>query len=67
MKVMAIKPDPELKISLDRGKTGKYGWEISYSGSDVYEVLNVVLDADRKLKKYFENGEKSKQDKRAEK
>lgn len=58
MKAMVIRPDPELKVTIDRGKTGKYGWEITYSGSELYEVLNTVLSADRKLRKYFENGDK---------
>lgn len=58
MAQMVFRTEPELRISVERGKTKKYSWEISYSGSELYEVLNVVLDADQKLRKHFGDEEK---------
>lgn len=51
--ILKIQPKPELTVKISRGKKGSYGWEIEYSGDDMYEVLNIIFDVDLKLTKWF--------------
>ncbi len=48
-------PQPELRVKLERGQRGGYGWEIAAScpGHDVDSLLAVIEDADRKLRERF--------------
>ncbi len=49
--------EQELKITLKRGTRGDYGWEISYNGTDIDEVLSKIKEADEKLREAFLGGE----------
>ena len=49
--------EPELRITLNRGQRGGYGWEIQYSCIDKKELLGTIGEADRKLReKYLSEG-----------
>lgn len=47
---------PELRIKVERGQRGGYGWEIGASapGHDVDVLLSVVEEADEKLRERFD-------------
>ena len=49
----SFRPEPELKVTVTRGQRGGYGWEITYSGKELDEVLRVIKEADEKLRKTF--------------
>ena len=54
---ISIRQEPELKITLNRGQRGGYGWEIQYSGTDKTELLEAISKADRELReKYLSEG-----------
>jgi hypothetical protein len=54
---VSIRQEPELKITLNRGQRGGYGWEIQYSGTDKKELLHAIGEADRELReKYLSEG-----------
>ncbi|AEA46687.1 hypothetical protein [Archaeoglobus veneficus] len=53
----SFRPEPELKISVTRGQRGGYGWEITYTGKDMDEVLRVIKEADEKLRRTFLEGD----------
>lgn len=54
---ISIKQEPELKITLNRGQRGGYGWEIQYSGTDKKELLGTLEEVDRELReKYLSEG-----------
>jgi hypothetical protein len=48
-----FRAEKELKITITRGQRGNYGWEISYTGAKLDEVLNTIKEADKKLRKMF--------------
>ncbi len=45
--------EQEFKVTLKRGTRGDYGWEISYNGSDIEEVISKIREADEKLREAF--------------
>jgi hypothetical protein len=54
---VSIRQAPELKITVNRGQRGSYGWEIQYSGTDKKELLGTIEEADRELReKYLSEG-----------
>jgi len=54
---VSIRQEPELKITVNRGQRGGYGWEIQYSDTDKKELLHVIGEADRELReKYLSEG-----------
>ena len=48
-------PTPELRIKVERGQRGSYGWEITASapGHDVDDLIDVVKGADDRLRVEF--------------
>ncbi len=48
-------PKPELRVKIERGQRGGYGWEISAScpGHDTDALLAVIEEADAKLRERF--------------
>lgn len=48
-------PKPELRVKLERGQRGAYGWEVSASapGHDVDALLAVLGEADGKLRERY--------------
>ena len=53
---ISIRQEPELKITVNRGQRGGYGWEIQYSGTDKKELLGIVGEVDRELREKYTNG-----------
>lgn len=48
-------PGPELRVKIERGQRGGYGWEIAVSapGHDADALLAVIDDTDSKLRRRF--------------
>jgi hypothetical protein len=57
-------PQPsELKICLNRGQKGSYGWDIQYSGQDRKKILETIENVDHELRqKYIQNDTEKEQD-----
>ena len=53
---ISVRQEPELKITVNRGQRGGYGWEIQYSGTDRLELLKTIEATDRELKEKYTNG-----------
>jgi hypothetical protein len=51
-----VKSEPELKIIVNRGQRGGYGWEIPYSGIDKKELIETIGETDRGLTEKYTNG-----------
>lgn len=52
---ISIRQEPELKITLNRGQRGGYGWEIKYSNVNRKEIMTTIEDVDKQLRrKYIE-------------
>ena len=49
--------EQELKVTLKRGTRGDYGWEISYNGTNMGDVLQKIKEADEKLREAFLGGD----------
>jgi len=45
-------PDP-VKIKIERGQKGGYGWEISIVGDDAENIIQRLKEADKSLRKNF--------------
>lgn len=55
---ISIQQPSELKVCLNRGQRGGYGWEIQYSSPDAKRVLEIIEKVDRELRaRYIENGQ----------
>jgi len=50
---ISIKQEPELKITVNRGQRGSYGWEIQYSDTNKKELLHAIEEADRELREKY--------------
>ena len=50
---VSIKPEPKLKITLNRGQKGNYGWGIQYAGEDLKAVLDEIEEADKELRERY--------------
>lgn len=47
-------PSPEpIKIKIERGQKGGYGWEISVAGDSIDQILEKIESADSMLRKKF--------------
>lgn len=46
----------EIKVTLTRGQRGKYGWEITYNGTDAMEIIQKLREVDAELREFFGNG-----------
>ncbi|MCK4824797.1 hypothetical protein KA005_54090, partial [bacterium] len=53
---ISVKSEPELKIIVNRGQRGGYGWEIPYSGIDKKELIETIGETDRGLTEKYTNG-----------
>jgi hypothetical protein len=53
---ISVKSEPELKITVNRGQKGGYGWEIQYSGTNRNELLETISETDRELREKYTNG-----------
>lgn len=54
---VTIRQEPELKITLNRGQKGGYGWEIQYSDPDRKRVLTAIEEVDKKLRERYNKTE----------
>ncbi|HEC91850.1 MAG TPA: hypothetical protein ENI51_02485 [Candidatus Atribacteria bacterium] len=55
---VSLQQPSELKISLNRGQRGSYGWEIQYSNVDIEKILETIKKVDRELRaRYIEDGQ----------
>jgi len=51
-------PSPEpLKIKVERGQKGGYGWEIAISGDSLTHILDLIETADRRLRETYITGD----------
>jgi hypothetical protein len=47
-------PSPEpVKIKIERGQKGGYGWEISVVGDNIDQIIEHIAAADARLRKTF--------------
>ncbi len=48
-------PTPELRVKVERGQRGGYGWEIGASapGHDVDTLLAIIRETDEKLRERY--------------
>ncbi len=53
---------PELRIKLERGQRGGYGWEVSASapGHDVEALLGVIDEVDSELRRRYSPTEETR-------
>jgi hypothetical protein len=45
--------DTDLKVTLNRGMKGQYGWEITVVGNTLADILALLKEADEKLRQFF--------------
>ena len=45
-----VKPEPTVKIKLERGMKGNYAWEISTEDADIDQAMTRLSKADHKLR-----------------
>ena len=51
-------PSPEpLKVKVERGQKGGYGWEIAVSGDSLIHILDTIETADRRLRETYSRPE----------
>ena len=55
---VSLQQPSELKVCLNRGQRGSYGWEIQYSNVDVEKILETIERVDGELRaRYIEDGQ----------
>ena len=53
---VSIRQEPQLKVTLNRGQRGSYGWEIQYSNVDRKRILTTIEEVDRELREKYGGG-----------
>jgi len=55
---VSLQQPSELKVCLNKGQRGGYGWEIQYSNVDVEKILETIEKVDGELRaRYIEGGQ----------
>lgn len=50
---VSIQHPSELKVCLNRGQKGTYGWEIQYAGQDRKTILETIEKVDMELQQKY--------------